>query len=128
MVCVAEVERWTKALGPGQQVWGGVTLGAEGVFAVTAAGTAADACNLSPTEPGRLYALSTAGVSLSGSDAPIPPAVSGGQVYDEQFIFTTATGELKSSGSGTWNNAPQPGGAAKRRTILWQPLPPGQMP
>lgn len=126
--CLA-TERWNRPLDPGQRVWGGVTLGATGVFAVTAVGTAADACNLSQTEGGRLYALNNAsGASLAGSGAIIPPAVSGGQVYDEQFIFTTATGELKGSGSGVWNNTPQGGGQPRKRTLIWQPLPPGQMP
>ncbi len=122
-------EVWTRQLGAGQEVWGGVTLGAESVFAVTAVGTAADACNLSQTEGGRLYALATAtGVAQAGSGAIIPPAVSGGIVYDEQFIFTTATGELKGAGTGKWNNQSQSGGLAKRRTILWQALPPGKLP
>lgn len=126
---------WQQALNPGQVVWGGVTLGQSNVFAATAVGTAADACNLSSTEAGRLYTLPQQPSIVSTTPFPpppsapqVPPSVSGGQVFDEQFIFTTADGQLKAAGSGTWNNAPAAGSAARRRTLMWEALPPGRLP
>jgi type IV pilus assembly protein PilY1 len=124
---------WQQELNQGQEVWGGVSLGKESVFAVTAVGTAADACNLSPSEPGRLYSIPQAQLTrnspYSAPSAPqVPPSVSGGMVYDEQFLFTTADGRLKAAGSGTWNNAPAASTTARRRVLMWEALPPGRLP
>lgn len=127
--------RWQQQLNAGQQVWGGVSLGASDVFAATAVGTAADACNLSTTEDGRLYTLPVAPVVAPVSFIPapasapvVPPSSSGGGVYDEHFLFTTADGKLKAAGSGNWNNAAAAGTTARRRTLMWEVLPPGRLP
>jgi type IV pilus assembly protein PilY1 len=131
----AAAPRWQQQLNPGQEVWGGVSLGANDVFAATAVGTAADACNLSATEQGRLYALPAIPASAPvgivpapASPAVVPPSVSPGIVYDEQFIFTTANGRLMAAGSGQWNNAPATSSGARRRTLMWEALPPGRLP
>ncbi|MBL8912965.1 MAG: DUF4114 domain-containing protein, partial [Archangium sp.] len=127
--------RWQQQLNAGQEVWGGVSLGATDVVAATAVGSAAHACNLSANEQGRLYTLPTIvptpplAFTPAPSGAPvIPPSVAPGIVYDEQFIFTTANGKLMSAGSGRWNNAPSASSVARRRSLIWEALPPGRLP
>lgn len=130
--CAPAAPLWQQALHDGQQVWGGVSLGRDDVFAVTAVGKASDACNLSPTEDGRLYTVpQVAGVQLYQPPATaqqVRPTVSGGVVYDEQFLFVTVDGKLQGAGSGVWNNAPSANSGARRRMLMWQPLPPGRLP
>jgi len=129
------VPRWQQQLDPGQEVWGGVSLSKSDVIVATAVGTAADACNLSSTEPGRLYTLpQTPAITSAAPFAPpvgaptVPPSVSGAVVYDQQFLFVTATGQLMSSGSGQWNNAPAASATSRRRVLMWEALPPGKLP
>ncbi|MFT3709133.1 MAG: DUF4114 domain-containing protein [Archangium sp.] len=131
----AAAPRWQQKLNPGQEVWGGVSLGANDVFAATAVGSAADACNLSSTEQGRLYtvpavpAVPPTGLIPAPASVPnIPHTVSPGIVYDEQFIFTSANGKLMSAGSGKWNNAPSASSTSRRRSLIWEALPPGRLP
>lgn len=123
---------WQQPLEAGQEVWGGVSLGRDDVFAATAVGRAADACNLSSSELGRLYALPqdppVIGLQPTTPGSPVSPSLSGGIVYDEQFLFTTADGRLQAAGSGTWNNTPATGTGVRRRTLMWEALPPGGLP
>ncbi len=130
--CAVASPLWQQTLHDGQQVWGGVSLGKDDVFAVTAVGKASDACNLSPTEEGRLYTVpQVAALQLYPAPTTAPkvaPSVSGGVVYDEQFLFITADGKMKGAGSGVWNNAPPAAAGARRRTLMWEALPPGRLP
>ncbi len=130
--CAAATPLWQQQLHDGQQVWGGVNLGKDDVFAVTAVGKASDACNLSPTEDGRLYTVpQVAGPQLYPAPTTAPtvqPSVSGGTVYDEQFLFVTVDGKLQGAGSGVWNNAPPAAAGQRRRMLMWEALPPGRLP
>ncbi|MGV3621726.1 MAG: pilus assembly protein, partial [Archangium sp.] len=130
--CTPATPLWQQQLNDGQQVWGGVSLGKDSVFAVTAVGKASDACNLSPTEDGRLYSIpQVAAPQLyppPGNAARVKPSTSGGTVFDEHYLFVTVDGKLQGTGSDTWNNGSAGGSGAKRRMLMWQPLPPGRLP
>ncbi|MCP3136539.1 DUF4114 domain-containing protein [Pyxidicoccus xibeiensis] len=120
---------WVQPLDPGQTVWGGVTLTKDKVFATTAVGRAADICNLSDTDSGRFYETGqlpedrvTSSTSLGGHGVNAPV------VHDEHLFVLTATGEMKMVGSDDWNNGTANSGAARSRTLIYEPIPDGRLP
>jgi type IV pilus assembly protein PilY1 len=132
--CSAAKSLWTYKLDAGQNVWGGVSLNSDSVFAITATGNGADACNLGTAE-GKFYSVKQSadangnavvnvgsGMNIGGQ------GVAGGVIYDEQIMYTTATGEVKLVGSGVFNNDPASGTSGTRRTLRWEALPNGRMP
>ncbi|MBM4377862.1 MAG: hypothetical protein FJ086_00930, partial [Deltaproteobacteria bacterium] len=132
--CTAAKALWQYKLDAGQNVWGGVSLNTDSVFAVTATGNGADACNLGSAD-GRFYsvkqspdALGNAQTNVGNNQSIGGQGVAGGVIYDEQLMYTTATGEVKLVGSGKMNNAPQGGTTGTRRTLRWEALPNGRMP
>ena len=132
--CSAAKPLWQYKLDAGQNVWGGVSLNTDSVFAITATGGGADACNLGLDE-GRFYSLKQSPDATGNAQANVGngqtiggQGVAGGVIYDEQLMYTTATGEVKLVGSGTFNNAPQGGNTGTRRTLRWEALPNGRMP
>jgi type IV pilus assembly protein PilY1 len=120
---------WVQALDPGQTVWGGVALSKETVYATTAVGRAADICNLSDTENGRLYetsqlpkdrVLKKATLGGHGINAPV--------VHDQHLFVLTATGDMQMVGGDNWNNGTANSGAARSRILLYDPIPDGRLP
>jgi type IV pilus assembly protein PilY1 len=121
---------WVKPLEPGQTVWGGVALSKDSVFATTAVGRAADICNLSDTETGRLYEapqqpqpgseLKKATLSSHGINAPV--------VHDQHLFVLTATGDMQMMGGDTWNNGTADSGAIRSRILVYDPIPDGRLP
>jgi type IV pilus assembly protein PilY1 len=132
--CTAAKALWQYKLDPGQNVWGGVSLNTDSVFAITATGNGADACNLG-LEEGRFYSVKQSPDATGNAQPNVGngqtiggQGVAGGVIYDEQLLYTTATGEVKLVGSATFNNAPQGGNTGTRRTLRWEALPNGRMP
>ncbi|NOK16069.1 DUF4114 domain-containing protein [Corallococcus carmarthensis] len=124
---------WVQKLDPGQKLWGGVTLNADKVYAATAAGQAADICNLSDTTKGHSYVASqSTGTMLSNTEnddhsivAPI--------IHDGFILQGTVTGKIKSTNTaanptGKHNNPTGTGGVPRSQIMMWEPLPDGRLP
>ncbi|MBZ4420813.1 DUF4114 domain-containing protein [Myxococcus sp. RHST-1-4] len=119
---------WVQQLDPGQTVWGGVALSQDRVFATTAVGRAADICNLSETDSGRIYerplrqdgTLSATDLEGHGINAPV--------VHDQHVFALTATGQMKMVGGDTWNNGTTSSSSARSRILIYEPLPDGRLP
>ncbi len=131
---------WERRLPAGHRIWGGLTLAGEGadaaVLATTAVGAASDACSLSETEDGDLWAVR----QDDGTNLASPQDLGGGQgiaapvVYDNHLYVMTPSGVVKrlggEAGNGKDANNRRPGGAgqAGSRMLLWDSAPGGQMP
>ncbi|HZI16719.1 MAG TPA: pilus assembly protein, partial [Myxococcus sp.] len=123
---------WVNKLDGGQAVWGGVTLTGDKVFATTAVGRAADICNLSSTQSGRLY--QSGQLPDASGDSPMTSMLLGGHgvtspvVHDQHLFLLTATGEMKLSGNQRWNNGTANTGATRTRVLVYDPNPEGGLP
>lgn len=119
---------WVQKMGAGEKLWGGVALSADNVYAATAAGKAADICNLSTTQNGASYtANQQTGVMPTPTELE-GHAISAPVVHDEHLFVLTATGKMKVMGGQKWNNKAGASGVPKSQIMLWEPLPDGRLP
>ncbi|MCY1036360.1 DUF4114 domain-containing protein [Corallococcus sp. BB11-1] len=118
---------WVQKMNPGEKLWGGVALSADSVFAATAAGKAADICNLSTTQNGASYIATQLTGVMSRSELE-GHAISAPVVHDEHLFVLTATGKLQIKGKQEWNNRAGASGVPKSQIMLWEPLPDGRLP
>ncbi|RKH15757.1 DUF4114 domain-containing protein [Corallococcus sp. CA047B] len=125
--CLPLEPMWVQKLGKGEKLWGGVALSADSVYAATAAGKAADICNLSTTQNGASYTANQITGVMTRSELE-GHAISAPVVHDEHLFVLTATGKMKVMGGQKWNNKAGASGVPKSQIMLWEPLPDGRLP
>ncbi|WP_163990439.1 pilus assembly protein PilY [Pyxidicoccus caerfyrddinensis] len=117
--CLA-THAWSKELGDGQVVWGGVAATDSGVFTTTAVGKSANVCGLSSTESGKAYAFTTGGQASAGNGTDL-----GGHgthapvVHDRHLVFLTADGRVVSKGSENYGSTGNGGAGRKSNILIW---------
>lgn len=121
---------WSQPLDPGQRVWGGVSLDANYVYATTAVGTAADACNLDNDVSGKYYSFGQGdGSAQAGSGKDLGGhALNSPVIYDGHVLSVSVTGQASAYGDAAWNNKTNFTPATAPRVILWDVSPQSQLP
>lgn len=133
--CDLQDPLWVKHLDPNQAVWGGVVLSEEDVFSTTAVGRAADACNLSQTDSGKLYTVKQ---DPDDNGDPVPNEGDGsdlgGQgvntpiIHDRHLFVLTGDGKVRLIGDENWNNPTGSAGGTSTNILIWNPRPDGTLP
>jgi type IV pilus assembly protein PilY1 len=123
---------WVQKMDPGQKLWGGVTLSADKLYAATAAGQAADICNLSETMKGKSYVSDMATGMTTSKENP-GHAIVAPVVHDGHVLQGTVTGTIEETPTpgnpeGKRNNATGNGGVPRSQIMMWEPLPDGRLP
>ncbi|NNB86071.1 DUF4114 domain-containing protein [Corallococcus exiguus] len=124
---------WVQKMDAGQKLWGGVALSADNVFAATAAGTAADICNLSDTLKGQSYVTNKGtGALISKKDnsfhAIVAPIIHDGFVLQGTVTGDVAPTPAPENPDGKHNNPTANGGVPRSQIMMWEPLPDGRLP
>ncbi|RKI50845.1 DUF4114 domain-containing protein [Corallococcus sp. AB004] len=124
---------WVQKMDAGQKLWGGVALSADNVFAATAAGTAADICNLSDTLKGQSYVTNKGtGALISKKDnsfhAIVAPIIHDGFVLQGTVTGDVAPTPTPENPTGKHNNPTATGGVPRSQIMMWEPLPDGRLP
>jgi len=117
----AATRLFTKSLGAGQAVWGGVVLSKSAVTTATAVGTGVDLCALDDATSGKVFSYDVdTGADLPGSGSELgghvvtPPVA-----YDEHLLILTADAKLKARGSATWNNKLSAATPGRSGIVIW---------
>ncbi|MBN9688239.1 DUF4114 domain-containing protein [Corallococcus sp. NCSPR001] len=123
---------WVQKMDPGQKLWGGVALSDEKLFAATAAGAAADICNLSDSIKGRSYVANQSTGVLIDNRENNDHAIVAPIIHDGYVLQGTVTGLVDAKPEpgkdGKHNRPTATGGVPRSQIMMWEPLPDGRLP